>query len=209
MPPIGAFTFVLHSHLPYTRQAGRWPHGEEWLHEAAAETYIPLLDMLHRLLADAVPAHLTLGLTPILLEQLADADVKRNFVTYVEDRIRAAEADQPRWQAEGDLHLAWMAGYYAERYQAVLDAFREKYAGDLPSAFAALQDAGLIEVMTCAATHGYLPLLDRDESIELQLSTAVAPHRRHFGRPPKSIWLPECAYRPAYQGDDGRMRPGL
>jgi 1,4-alpha-glucan branching enzyme len=209
MPPIGAFTFVLHSHLPYTRQAGRWPHGEEWLHEAAAETYIPLLDILHRLLADAVPAHLTLGLTPILLEQLADADVKRNFVTYVEDRIRAAEADQPRWRAEGDLHLAWMAGYYAERYQAVLDAFRENYAGDLPSAFAALQDAGLIEVMTCAATHGYLPLLDRDESIELQLSTAVATHRRHFGRPPKSIWLPECAYRPAYQGDDGRIRPGL
>ena len=209
MPKVGAFTFVLHSHLPYTRQAGRWPHGEEWLHEAAAETYIPLLDMLHRLLADAVPARLTLGLTPILLEQLADTDVQRNFVTYVEDRIRAAEADQPRWQAEGDPHLSWMAGFYAERYQAVLDAFRGPYGGDLPSAFAGLQDAGLIEVMTCAATHGYLPLLDRDESIELQLSAAVASHRRHLGRPPKAIWLPECAYRPAYQSEDGRIRPGL
>src|SRR4030067_788843 len=119
MPPIGAFTFVLHSHLPYTRQAGRWPHGEEWLNEAGAETYIPLLDMLHRLLADAVPGRLTLGLTPILLEQLADTDVKRNFVTYVEDRIRAAEADQPRWQAEGEPHLSWMGGFDAGRAPAV------------------------------------------------------------------------------------------
>src|SRR3989337_2338018 len=91
MQPAGAFTFVLHSHLPYTRAAGRWPHGEEWLHEAAAETYVPLLDMLHRLQDEGVPAKLTLGLTPVLLEQLTDADVQRNFITYVEDRIRAAE----------------------------------------------------------------------------------------------------------------------
>jgi len=45
----GAFTFVLHSHLPYCRMAGRWPHGEEWLHEAASETYIPLLEALYDL----------------------------------------------------------------------------------------------------------------------------------------------------------------
>ena len=45
----GAFTFVLHSHLPYARQAGMWPHGEEWVHEAIAETYVPLLNALHDL----------------------------------------------------------------------------------------------------------------------------------------------------------------
>ncbi len=69
MPKIGAFTFVLHSHLPYARQAGRWPHGEEWLHEAAAETYVPLLNALNDLETEGVPARLTLTLTPILLEQ--------------------------------------------------------------------------------------------------------------------------------------------
>jgi len=41
--PLGYFSFVLHSHLPYIRRAGRWPHGEEMLHEALAETYLPLL----------------------------------------------------------------------------------------------------------------------------------------------------------------------
>jgi 1,4-alpha-glucan branching enzyme len=209
MPPIGAFTFVLHSHLPYTRQAGRWPHGEEWIHEAAAETYIPLLDMLHRLEADGVNAHLTLGLTPVLLDQLADEDIQRNFSSYVGDRVRAAEADQERWRSAGDLHLAYLAGFYAERYRSVLDRFNHAYGRNLPAAFARLQQVGLIEVMTCAATHGYLPLLDRDESIELQLHTGVATHRRHMGVAPKAIWLPECAYRPAYRTDDGRSRPGL
>ena len=48
-PASGAFTFVLHSHLPYARQAGMWPHGEEWVHEAIAETYVPLLDALNDL----------------------------------------------------------------------------------------------------------------------------------------------------------------
>jgi 1,4-alpha-glucan branching enzyme len=209
MPKAGAFTFVLHSHLPYTRQAGRWPHGEEWIHEAIAETYIPLLDMLHRLRADSVPAHLTVGLTPVLLEQLADADVQRNFVSYAEERIRAAEADRSRWQEAGDGHLTYLAEFYAARYRAALEAFRGPYHQNLPSSFAALQDAGLVEVITCAATHGYLPLLQRDESIELQIRTGVAAHRRHLGRAPTAIWLPECAYRPAYQSEDGRTRPGL
>ena len=80
MTATGSFTFVLHSHLPYARQAGRWPHGEEWLHEAAAETYIPLLNALYDLQAEGVAARLTLTLTPILLEQLADEDVRRNFL---------------------------------------------------------------------------------------------------------------------------------
>src|SRR5256886_15098288 len=76
----------------------------------------------------------------------------------------------------------------------------------------------LIEIITCAATHGYLPLLSRDESIHLQLRTAVESHQRHFGRTPHGIWLPECAYRPRYEwppppgpdrGRDRRMRPGI
>ncbi len=85
MGPIGAFTFVLHSHLPYCRRAGRWPHGEEWLHEAAAETYIPLLNALTDLYEEGTRVRLTLGLTPVLCEQLADPLVKDHFEAYLED----------------------------------------------------------------------------------------------------------------------------
>src|SRR5262249_14579021 len=65
---------------------------------------------------------------------------------------------------------------------------------------------------------GSLPLRARDEAIHLQLRTAVETHRRHFGRAPHGIWLPECAYRPRYEwtpptgrdsGRDRRMRPGI
>jgi len=209
MLPDGAFTFVLHSHLPYTRAAGRWPHGEEWLHEAAAETYVPLLDMLSRLRADGIRGGVTLGLTPVLLEQLADSDVRANFEAYLGEKIAAAAADVPRFEQAGDLHLAWLASFYRDRYEAVRRSFLDRYDGNLVPAFRDLEQAGTIETVTCGATHGYLPLLDRDESIALQLRTAVAAHRRHLGRAPRAIWLPECAYRPAYLADDGRLRPGL
>jgi 1,4-alpha-glucan branching enzyme len=209
MDKIGSFTFVLHSHLPYTRQAGRWPHGEEWLHEAAAETYVPLLDALNRLKDEGLPARLTLSLSPILLEQLADADVRTNFRSYLDQKISAASDDIPRFEARHDAHMAYLATYYRDWYASILDRFLNAYSGNLVPAFRKLQDAGLIEIVTCGATHGYLPLLDRDESINLQLKTAVEAYRRHLGRAPRAIWLPECAYRPGYIAEDGRERPGL
>jgi 1,4-alpha-glucan branching enzyme len=209
LSPLGAFTFVLHSHLPYARQAGRWPHGEEWLHEAAAETYAPLIRALEDLADRSVPARLTLSLTPILLEQLADPDVRRNFHAYLDEKIAAASADVIRFEAAGDPHFAYLATYYADRYRQVRQDFLERWGSNLVPAFRRLEERGVLEVITCAATHGYLPLLDRDESIQLQLRTALAAHRRHMGRTPRAIWLPECAYRPAYVADDGRVRPGI
>src|SRR5215467_15828817 len=93
-----------------------------------------------------------------------------------------------------------------------------RIGGDIPGTFGDLQRAGHLEIITCAATHGYLPLLSTDESIHLQLRTAVESHKRHFGVAPRGIWLPECAYRPRYEwtpptGPEHRqsrkMRPGI
>jgi 1,4-alpha-glucan branching enzyme len=66
--------------------------------------------------------------------------------------------------------------------------------------------------MSSAATHGYLPLFATDEAIEGQIRTGLRAHARHFGRPARAFWLPECAYRPAYLPDAARpeaVRPGL
>ena len=209
MAPVGAFTFVLHSHLPYCRRAGRWPHGEEWLHEAAAETYIPLLNALTDLHEEGLPVHLTLGLTPVLCEQLADPLVKDHFEAYVEEKIAAAEKDIPRFRQEGNSHAAYLASFYRDWYTGILRSFRDRYGRDLLGGFRRLQDARVVEIVTSAATHGYLPLLGTDEAIRGQLRAGVASYRRHFGRAPKAIWLPECAYRPAYITEGGRVRPGL
>lgn len=89
----GTFMFVLHSHLPYARLAGRWPHGEEWIHEAAAETYIPLLETLYDLVEEGVHFKLNIGLTPVLTEQLADPLVLEHFDQYLDERIAAARRD--------------------------------------------------------------------------------------------------------------------
>ena len=193
----GAFTFVLHSHLPYARQAGMWPHGEEWVHEALAETYLPLLDALYDLREEGVPFRLTIGITPILAEQLGDPLIIEHFISYASERAAWADADITRFEDAGDLEMASLARFYHHWYARKLTSFRDRFNRDVLGAFKALQDEGLIEIATSAATHGYLPLLSRDSSIYGQIATGVAAYKRWFGRSPRAIWLPECAYRPA------------
>jgi 1,4-alpha-glucan branching enzyme len=208
----GAFTFVLHSHLPYCRRAGRWPHGEEWIHEAASETYLPLIDALRGLQRERLPVRLTLGLTPVLVEQLADPLVLANLVDFMTERRDNASEDVRRFEREGDAERGAIAGWYERWYTRLLRLFQEDLGGDIIGAFRALQDAGVIEVATSAATHGYLPLMTRDSTIRAQIGTGVRAYARHFGRAPRSFWLPECAYRPAYvtEGAEGPLiRPGL
>lgn len=208
----GAFTFVLHSHLPYARQAGMWPHGEEWVHEAIAETYVPLLDALNELADDDVDFRITISVTPVLAEQLADPLIKSHFLTYAEERAAWAAADIVRFQDAGDDDMRQLAIYFHHWYSRILTSFRDKYDCDVIGALASLQNRGLVEISTSAATHGYLPLLSRDSSIFGQLQTGVTAHQRHFGKKPTAIWLPECAYRPSYLDDAAETevrRPGI
>jgi 1,4-alpha-glucan branching enzyme len=212
MAPIGAFTFMLHSHLPYARQAGMWPHGEEWVHEAIAETYVPLLNALYDLREEGVPFQLTIGMTPVLTEQLADPLIVDHFINYAAERAARAADDVDRFEQAGDETMRDLARFYHHWYARVLTSFKDRFGSNLPSAFRALQDEGHVEVATSAATHGYLPLLSRDSSIHGQLHTGVESYRRHFGRDPRAVWLPECAYRPAILEEDGGRtvrRPGL
>jgi 1,4-alpha-glucan branching enzyme len=205
----GAFTFVLHSHLPYARMAGRWPHGEEWIHEAATDTYLPLLIALRDLAAEGVRYRLTVGITPVLAEQLADADVLANFQDYLQDLRERAHSDVARFERGRDPHRAYVAAFYRDRFDDLSRQFVDRFDRDLIGGFRWLQDNGYVELATSAATHGYLPLFERDSSIYAQVSTGVRTYRRHFGRDPESFWLPECAYRPAYITNDGVRKPGL
>lgn len=217
MPKLGALAFVLHSHLPYVISHGRWPHGLDWLNEAAAETYIPLATLLDRLLGEGRKPRLTIGLTPVLTEMLADETFQEEFVAYLDAKIEAAKADQTEFARLGDAVMRRLAADWEAWYSAARRAFTDTYGRDLPGAFRRLQDRGAIEIMTSGATHGYFPLLSRDTSIQAQVKQAVASYRRHFGRAPRGIWLPECAYRPSYRwqsplpndGDEPRERKGI
>ncbi len=197
--PVGSFSFVLHAHLPYVIAHGKWPHGMDWLNEAAAETYIPILNVLHELLDEGVAPKLTLGITPVLTEQFADDDFKSEFAGYLEMKIQAAIEDEKGFNAYHEPHLARLAAMWRQLYTQTKIDFEEKYDRDLVAAFRRLQDRGILEIITCGATHGYLPLLSQDTSVQAQVKMAVKSYRRHYGRDPRGIWLPECAYRPRYK----------
>ncbi|HEU5287903.1 MAG TPA: 1,4-alpha-glucan branching protein domain-containing protein, partial [Candidatus Limnocylindria bacterium] len=193
-----AFALVLHSHLPYARGAGRWPHGEEWVHEAILGTYLPLLGLLHDLRDEGVPYAITVGLTPTLLEQLADADIDHRFVEYADDQIRRADQDLHRFGGDGETERGALALFYASLFRAQREAYVRRFGRDIVGAFADLARTGHVEILTSGATHGYLPLLD-PASVHAQLEVGTRTTRRRTGVEPRGIWLPECAYAPGLE----------
>ncbi|MGC1781902.1 MAG: 1,4-alpha-glucan branching protein domain-containing protein [Acidobacteriaceae bacterium] len=194
--PSAYLTFTLHAHLPYVVNHGTWPHGLEWLHEAAAETYLPLLRVVDNLDRDGIALKANLNLSPILLEQLAHPVFKAEFPQYLERKITAAKEDEAYFRQNGEPHLAETARYWNGFFQQALDHF-QALGGDIIRGFRQAAERKLIDIITCGATHGYFPLLGTDESIRAQVQVGVATHERHIGKHPRGIWLPECAYRPA------------
>ncbi len=207
--PVGYFTFALHSHLPYVRRAGRWPHGEEMIHEALAETYVPLLIALHDLAEQGCNPRLTVGITPILLEQLADPDVLSSFEAYLEEEVASATDDLKRYAVDAP-ELSKLAEYYIGFYGGILNAFVHRFNRDVVGGFRRLREAGHLDILTSASTHPYLPLMHRDSTIAGHLRTGIESTVRHMGARPNGVWLPECAYRPAFVTDDGSTyKPGI
>jgi 1,4-alpha-glucan branching enzyme len=200
--PTGTFSFVLHSHIPWVLHHGRWPHGTDWLSEAVAETYLPLWRVFHARAEAGRPLGVTLGLTPVLCEQLTHPDYHREFVAYLEQKIAAATEDRTWFTRSGEDALAALASDWERFYRASLEDFMGPHGPNLVARFRRLEERGAIEIITSGATHGYLPLLSSDAAAAGQLRTAVTTHRRHFGKSPRGVWLPECAYRPA-----GTWRP--
>lgn len=197
------FVLTLHGHLPYVLHHGRWPHGSVWLSEGALDSYLPLIEALQALERERVPAPVTLGITPVLANQLAHPSFVSEFEAYMERRLESAAHAPASLAQSGDLALKPLADFWYQRLQRLYRLFRE-IDEDLIGTLRGFEARGVIEIISSAATHGFLPLLARDESIQLQLRVGVAEHQRLFGRAPTGCWLPECAYRPA-----GPWNPGF
>lgn len=210
MSSLGAFTFVLHCHHPFMRRGGRWHHTEEWVHDAILETYIPLLETLYDLRADGVPFALALGISPILAEQLADPLVLEHFDRYLDEQIEAAQKDIYYFEKDAyNEHLRFLAEWYRDSFLHVKDAFATRFSRDLIGAFRGLQDDGLVEIITSAGTHAYLPLLSRGSSLNAQVKAGIASYQRLFGKTPTAFWLPGYGYRPARVTQSGEVQPGI
>lgn len=196
--PIGRFLLCLHSHMPYVLSHGKSPHGTDWIFESAAECYLPLLDALDRLRNQGIAPRWTVNISPILAEQLDDPSFKEGFADYCQEKIDAAIRDQRNFRAQGPLWMEGLAAMWQRVYTRALVQFKHQWGKSICEGFRFFQDEGSIEIITCGATHGYFPLLGTDESVQAQVKLGVETYKRRFGRAPRGIWLPECAYRPAY-----------
>jgi len=194
----GVFNLVLHTHLPYVLGHGRWPHGTDWLTEAVCECYVPILRAVSELKEEGIAAHTTLGVTPVLAEQLADPRLADELQFYIKEKREAARADVETFAREGLENRAEVARFWLKFYAETQEWYFDKFGGNLIPHLRNLQNDGSIEILTSGATHGYFPLLGSDHSIQAQIKEAVKSYERHFERKPRGIWLPECAYRPSY-----------
>lgn len=188
--PNGSFCLVLHGHLPWVLNHGRWPHGEVWLFEAAAETYLPLLELVKTGIAP-----ITLGLMPVLLEQLRSPTFTDGFDAWLAEQQGRAERDEADFTQRGELHLAWLAKLWNAHFGDLRRRFDE-IGRDIPGAFAEQARLGHVELLTSNATHGYMPLIQHDACSRAQVRAGVRTSERVLGYRPRGAWLPECAYRP-------------
>lgn len=195
---LGCLCLVLHGHLPFVLNHGNEIHGEPWLYEAAAETYLPILGLLDELSSQGRSPKFTIGLTPILLEQLRHRRFQEGFIEYIGERAERARQDGRGFDTAGEVRIGELAGNWERFYQNTAEQF-ERLDRDIVAGFARHWGRGSIEVLTSAATHPYMPLLLTDQSIVAQMNLGTHTTRRHFGKNAAGMWLPECAYRPAVE----------
>jgi 1,4-alpha-glucan branching enzyme len=173
-------SIVLHTHMPYVEGFGTWPFGEEWLWEAIATSYLPLLEVL-----DEHPGTVTVSLTPVLCDQLEAPGALERCLAFLRE-IRPASHQLDLDTAEAPVAAALERS--AAMYAAAADALERR--GDLLAAIAPHA------TWTSAATHPVLPLLATGTGVRLQLRTGIASHRARFGEWGGGFWLPECAHAP-------------
>jgi 1,4-alpha-glucan branching enzyme len=187
--PKGYLALILHAHLPYVRHPEHDEFLEEhWLFEGVTETYIPLIQTFEKLIDDGVPFRVTVSMSPSLVSMLADPLLMQRYEHRLNQLIELAdkEVERTRWQPEFHrlaLHYHWL-------FNRARETFVDHHGRDLVRALRKLSDSGCVELMTCGATHGYLPLMNGNRpAMRAQVQLAVAEHERHFGRPPRGIWL--------------------
>lgn len=200
---IGYLSLVLHAHLPFVRHP-EYPDflEEDWLYEAISETYIPLLVAFNHLRDEGVKFRVTMSMTPPLCEMLGDPLLQERYVHHLEKLCELAEKEVERTREEApDFHSA--AVMYQRHFNECREVFENVYRRNIIQGFRQLQDEGYLEIITCCATHGYLPLMSDEVVKRAQIQIARQNYIKHFGRPPRGIWLAECAFNP---GDDRYLR---
>ncbi|HWN27045.1 MAG TPA: 1,4-alpha-glucan branching protein, partial [Actinomycetospora sp.] len=187
---MGTFCLVLHSHLPWLLRHGTWPVGEDWLYQAWAHSYLPVVEVLERLAARGQRDVLTLGVTPVLAAQLDHPPALRAFHTWLGDwQLRAHEAHRT------DPALATREHRAAAH---ALKMFERDWRHGASPILRRLVDGDVIELLGGPATHPFAPLLP-GRVRRFLLDAGLRDTARRLGARPGGIWAPECGYAPGLE----------
>jgi 1,4-alpha-glucan branching enzyme len=197
--PRGYLCVLLHAHLPFVRHPEFEDSLEErWLFEALTETYLPLLRMLEARADGERRGRITISLSPTLLAMFEDPLLRHRYAHHLGRLIELAEREAARTRHDATFHP--IALHYRDRFRATLAQFTDRYHRDVTAAFRALGARGPVALITCGATHGFLPLMSLGApSWRAQIGTAAQAFERAIGRPPEGMWLPECGYTPGVE----------
>lgn len=191
----GYMILFLHAHLPYIKHPEYDEFLEErWLFEAMMETYIPLIMMFRNLEKENIPFRITMSITPPLMEMLTSEDLQQKFERHMEKLIDLAGKEVERTKYEHSKKNK-MARYYLEHFKKILGMFREDLKRNILTSFQEYQNKGYIEIVTCNATHGFLPLMEiYPQAVRAQIELGVKTYEKYFGIKPRGMWLAECGY---------------
>ena len=195
----GALLLVLHAHLPYVRHLGvPRPLEADWLPEAVAGAYLPLLEVLERLREEGIAVRLTLSVSPTLLSMLEDEALKTQVGLRLVQQRELWEREVHR--TAKDASLAPVARYHHGRLVHLVRRWEAHHHGNLVAALAEAAGAGQLSLIPTAATHAFLPLLRHlPEAVQAQVGVGARTHHRLFGARPRGFWLPECGYFPGLE----------
>jgi len=191
----GFLSIILHAHLPYVRHPEYESFFEEnWLFEAMTESYIPLINMLDRLAEDDINYCLTVSLSPTLISMLTDDLLQSRYQQHLSQQIELAEKEINRTRKQPE--VCKLSRLYRRLFIHIENTYK-KYQGNLISAFKKHHKLGNLELITTAATHGFLPLLNINQStIKNQIEVGIKTFESNLGFRPLGFWLPECGYYP-------------
>jgi 1,4-alpha-glucan branching enzyme len=197
--PRGYLALHLHAHLPFVRHPEYEDFLEEdWLYEAITETYLPLLRVFDRATDEGIAFRISLTMSPPLVAMLRDDLLMGRYARRLDQLCELAEKEIHR--TRHDPAFNGLAHHYQHEFFELRRLFHDRYHRDLVGAFRRLEEAGRLELLTCGATHGFLPLMQQyPEAVRAQVAVAATHHRRHFGKDPVGIWLPECGYYPGVE----------
>lgn len=190
----GSLLLVLHTHMPYVRKNGVFPVGEDWLYQVMSRTYLPLIRLLEELEISGRESCMALTMTPVLCEQLADEHIRRGFAEYLETMAGRAEDDARDFAYFSDPQREQMARGYAGGFREQSEFF-EEIERDITGAIGRYCERGIIEAVSCSATHAFLQNQSEFGAVEHQVRLGIDSHRRHLGSNPRGFWIPELSYR--------------